>query len=139
MKVLALALLVLSSFSFSAPSLAADENMTVTGTRIPGGGGGAGVGRMPGANPRPPLSKVDPCQKGPGDCGSVPTAPKIRTPEGEYCLARFATENKPTPLCGSFGELPTFLRGNFSQIFLTCKDKPEYLWKETLLGCSDPT
>jgi hypothetical protein len=112
----------------SLSALAADETMVVTGSRIPGGGGG--IFHVGGGGP---LDRKRPCMV--RGCGR----PEIGEPTGVQCAARTVVVNKPSPLCGSFGESPTFLRGDIQQIFLTCPGKEEYLWKETLLACKDPT
>jgi hypothetical protein len=125
-NVLAAFLLLMSLNAF-----AADEGMVVTGSRLPpesgpgllGGGGGKGG----------PLDRKRPCKV--RGCGN----PAIGEPTGPSCAARTVVINKPHPLCGSFGETPAFLRGDVQQIYLTCPGKEEYLWKETLLGCKDPT
>jgi hypothetical protein len=132
------ATVLLASFSFAATGFAeADrpEKTTVTGKDLSGIGGGSGFpGGIPG--PRPGRAGIEK-QRFEGNEGGG--QPIVRTPEGKYCPARFVKENKPTPLCGSFGELPTWGRGNFNQTYLKCEGEAEYLWKEVFLGCSDPT
>jgi hypothetical protein len=77
MKATLVVLLFMTASTFAMTSFAAEESVTVTGSRIPGGGGTGGVhfpssGRPGGAAGR--FSKVDPCQRGPSDCGG-PTVP----------------------------------------------------------------
>ncbi|MCX6128486.1 MAG: hypothetical protein NTX25_05400 [Proteobacteria bacterium] len=130
--------MILSTFGLSSLALS-DESMTVTGSRIhPESTAGIAFSHGDDFPKQRKLCSPD----DPGSCqggGSSSVAKTITNEEGERCVARFSKINKPTPLCGSFGELPTWMRGDFNQIYLICKDRPEYLWKETLTGCSDAT
>src|SRR5688572_19971800 len=114
--------------TFSATSFAVDERVSVEGSRIPGGGGTT-IGIGGGGRGEPGRKPMDMCPPTSDSCGG-----SVDKEDPNRCVARFNVINKPTPLCGSYGELPTFQRGNFKQTFLTCKNQPEYLWKEEFAG-----
>jgi len=65
--------------------------------------------------------------------------PEIGPEKPGACRLRFVTINKPTALCGSHGELPTWKRGDFRRTYAKCPGKLEYVFREDFLRCSDPT
>lgn len=67
------------------------------------------------------------------------TADTIGLSAPDACPIFIKEVSKPTPLCGSFGELPTWTRGTFKVTYRKCLGKPQKIVRQDFIKCSDST